>query len=618
MELARRANMAMDAPCSGNGSCGKCRVKLLDGALETVRSPHITPEEYEAGWRLACNSKVQSDCTVLVPDAAGAYRSRMKTAGLSSPEEIAIIEACQKQLKARGISFDNGFRALDVVMDPPSLEDTMPDSERLERAVKAILAVEKVRIPFAVMVKLARVLRENEFRVCVKGRWENDSFCCMDICPPDDTALVGCAMDIGTTTVTLVLADLKTGEILAKGSCGNGQIRYGADVINRIIRQGRPGGRKELRDAILEETLNPLVANLCETAGISASSILCLSIGANTTMNHLLLGLDAAPIRMEPYIPSFFRWEGLLAGDLGLPANPLAPVRIAPNIGSYVGGDITAGTLASGIWDREEMSLFIDLGTNGEIVFGNRDFLMACACSAGPAFEGGDISCGMRATDGAVEAAAIDCVTMEPTLSVIGQPGQKVAGICGSGIIDMISELYRCGIINARGQFQRAGRRILRDAFGSGRYVLAFPEESETGREVSINEVDIDNFIRAKAAIFSGVDTLLRSVDMTADCIDRVYVAGGIGSGINMKNAVSIGMLPDVGTEKFRYIGNSSLSGAYAMAVSDGAYEKCVSLAANMTYLELSACPGYMDSFVAACFIPHTDRSLFPNSAQED
>ena len=618
LELARRANVAMDAPCSGNGTCGKCRVKLLDGTLETVRSPHITPEEYEAGWRLACNSKVLSDCTVLVPDAAGAYRSRMKTAGLSSPEEIAIFEACQKQLKARGISFDNGFRALDVIMDSPSLEDTMPDSERLERAVKEILAVENVRIPFAVMVKLARVLRENGFRVCVKGRSENDSFCCMDICPPDDTALVGCAMDIGTTTVTLVLADLKTGEILAKGSCGNGQIRYGADVINRIIRQGRPGGRKELRDAILEETLNPLVANLCETAGISASSILCLSIGANTTMNHLLLGLDAAPIRMEPYIPSFFRWEGLLAGDLELPANPLAPVRIAPNIGSYVGGDITAGTLASGIWDREEMSLFIDLGTNGEIVFGNRDFLMACACSAGPAFEGGDISCGMRATDGAVEAVAIDCVTMEPTLSVIGQPGQKVAGICGSGIIDMISELYRCGIINARGQFQREGSRILRDAFGSGRYVLAFPEESETGREVSINEVDIDNFIRAKAAIFSGVDTLLRSVDMTADCIDRVYVAGGIGSGINMKNAVNIGMLPDVGTEKFRYIGNSSLSGAYAMAISDGAYEKCVSLAANMTYLELSACPGYMDSFVAACFIPHTDRFLFPNSVQED
>ena len=617
LELARRANVAIDAPCSGNGSCGKCRVKLIEGELDSLKSRHITDEEYEAGWRLSCNSKVKSDCIVFVPDIASAYQSRMKTADLSSPKEIAIFEDCQKHLKESGIVFDNDYLALDIVMDAPSLEDTMPDNERLTWAIKAQIEVEEVQIPFAVMVKLAQTLREHDFHVCIKGRHEGDKFFCMDICAPEDTALVDCAIDIGTTTVTMVLADLKSGKILAKGSSGNGQIRYGADVINRIIEQGRPGGKKKLQDAILKETLNPIIGSLCKSAGVSARSILRISIGANTTMNHLLLGVDAEPVRMEPYIPSFFSWEGLLAGDLHLVAHPLAPVRIAPNIGSYVGGDITAGTLAAGIWDWDEMSLFIDLGTNGEIVFGNRDFLMSCACSAGPAFEGGDISCGMRATDGAVEAATIDCATMEPALSVIGEPGQKVVGICGSGIIDIISELYRCGIINARGQFAREGRRVLRDAHGMGRYVLAFPEESETGREVSINEVDIDNFIRAKGAIFSAIDILLQSVDMTVECIDRVYVAGGIGSGINMKNAVNIGMLPDVELEKFCYIGNSSLTGAYAMVISDQANEKCAEVAANMTYLELSTYPGYMDSFVAACFIPHTDRSLFPNSVQE-
>ena len=617
LELARRANVAIDAPCSGNGSCGKCRVKLVEGELETIKSRHITDDEYEAGWRLSCNSKVLSDCTVFVPDIASAYQSRMKTADLSSPKEIAIFADCQKQLAESGIRFDNDFHALDITMEAPTLEDTMPDNERLEWAIKAQIEVEEVHIPFAVMVRMAHVLREYDFHVCVKGRWVDNKFHCMEICDPADTTLVGCAIDIGTTTVTMVLADLKSGKILAKGSSGNGQIRYGADVINRIIEQGRPGGKKKLQDAILKETLNPIIAKLCQTAGISARSILRLSIGANTTMNHLALGVDAEPVRMEPYIPSFFSWEGLLAGDLKLPANPLAPVIIAPNIGSYVGGDITAGTLAAGIWDRDEMSLFIDLGTNGEIVFGNRDFLMSCACSAGPAFEGGDISCGMRATDGAVEAATIDCTTMEPTLSVIGEPGQKVVGICGSGIIDIISELYRCGIINARGQFAREGRRVLRDAHGMGRYVLAFAGESETGREVSINEVDIDNFIRAKGAIFSAIDILLQSVDMTVECIDKVYVAGGIGSGINMKNAVNIGMLPDVELEKFHYIGNSSLTGAYAMVISDHANAKCAEVAANMTYLELSTYPGYMDSFVAACFIPHTDRSLFPNSVQE-
>ena len=617
LELARRANVAIDAPCSGNGSCGKCRVKLVDGELDTIKSRHITDEEYNAGWRLSCNSKVVSDCTVFVPDIASAYQSRMKTADLSSPKEIAIFEDCQNALQESGIAFENGFVALDLTMDVPSEEDTMPDVERLIRSVQSATGGERVRVPFHVMKKLASTLRQNDFHVCVKGRREGDTFLCMEICAPEDTAIVGCAIDIGTTTVTMVLTDLTSGKLLAKGSSGNGQIRYGADVINRIIEQSREGGKKKLQDAIIKETLTPIIANLCRTAEISATSILRLSIGANTTMNHLLLGVDADPIRMDPYIPSFFGWDGLLAGDLKLPANPLAEVVIAPNIGSYVGGDITAGTLASGIWDKDEMSLFIDLGTNGELVFGNRDFLMSCACSAGPAFEGGDISCGMRATDGAVEACVIDKDSMEPTLTIVGDEGQKCVGICGSGIIDIISELFRCGIINAKGLFVREGERVKRDDHGMGRYVLATADESDTGREVSINEVDIDNFIRAKGAIFSAIDTLLQSVDMTVDMIDHVYVAGGIGSGINMKNAVNIGMLPDVELEKFSYIGNSSLTGAYAMVVSDHAIEKCGEVAANMTYLELSTYLGYMDSFVAACFIPHTDARLFPNSVQE-
>ena len=617
LEVARRANVAIDAPCSGNGSCGKCRVRLLEGELETIKSRHISEEEYTAGWRLSCNSKVMSDCTVLVPDIASAYQSRMKTADLSSPEEVAIFEEAQAALLESGIEFTNRYRAVELTMAEPTEDDTMPDNERLTWAIQDALGVEKVEIPFAVMVKLATTLRENNFHVTVKGELMESTFRCMEITASEDKTIAGCAIDIGTTTVSMVLVDLETGKILAKGSSGNGQIRFGADVINRIIEQGKPGGKKKLQDAIVKETLTPIIANLCKSAGISARSILRLCVGANTTMNHLFVGVDAQSVRMDPYIPSFFAWEGLLAGDLKLPANPLAPVLIAPNIGSYVGGDITAGTLASMIWNKDEMSLFIDLGTNGEIVFGNRDFMMSCACSAGPAFEGGDISCGMRATDGAIEACTIDKITMEPTMTIVGDADQRPVGICGSGIIDIISELFRTGIINAKGLFAREGDRIARDAHGMGRYILAKASESETGREVSINEVDIDNFIRAKGAIFSAIDTMLQSVDMTVEMIDHVYVAGGIGSGINMRNAVNIGMLPDVELEKFSYIGNSSLTGAYAMVISDQANEKCTELGANMTYLELSTYPRYMDSFVAACFIPHTDARLFPSCNQE-
>ena len=363
LELARRSNVAIDAPCSGNGSCGKCRVKLLNGEVETFPSRHISEEEFAEGWRLSCNCKVLTDCTVFVPDIASAYKSRMKTADLSSPEEVAIFEKAKTEMTGGGIAFENSFRSFVVTMAAPTLDDTMPDVERLTWAVQDALGVEKVEIPYAVMVKMASTLRKYDFTVCVKGELKGDTFTCMELCAPEDTAIVGCAIDIGTTTVTMVLVDLESGKILAKGSSGNGQIRYGADVINRIIQQGKEGGRKNLQNAIIKETITPIIANLCKSANISATSILRLCVAANTTMNHLFVGVDAEPVRMEPYIPSFFGWEGLKAGDLKLPANPLAPVLIAPNIGSYVGGDITAGTLATMIWDKDEMSLFIDLGT---------------------------------------------------------------------------------------------------------------------------------------------------------------------------------------------------------------------------------------------------------------
>ena len=241
--------MAIDAPCSGNGSCGKCRVKLLEGELDTIPSRHISEEDFSQGWRLSCNSKVASDATVLVPDIASAYQSRMKTADLSSPEELAIFENAKADMEAGGLVFQNSFMALQLEMEAPSEADTMPDIERLQWAVQAAAAdfeCSRVVVPFPVMVKLASTLRENGFRVCVKGEMKDNVFTCMDICPFEDTVIVGTAIDIGTTTVTMVLTDLTSGKLLAKGSSGNGQIRYGADVINRIIQSSKPGGKKAL------------------------------------------------------------------------------------------------------------------------------------------------------------------------------------------------------------------------------------------------------------------------------------------------------------------------------------------------------------------------------------
>ena len=611
LDAARKANVAIDAPCSGNGSCGKCRVKLLSGEVSGLQTSHISDEEYAEGWRLSCCTKPLSDLSVLVPDIASAYRSRMKTADLSSGKEIEIFENLLAGVRAAGISLENGFAAVDLTLAVPTLDDTMPDNERLTRALAEKTGLE-IELPFYAMRRLPSVLRENDFAVRVIGERTNGVFKIYDVTGQGDTRpLCGVGIDIGTTTVSAVLFDLQDGRLLAKASGGNGQIRYGADVINRIIEQGKPGGRKKLQDAIIKETLVPLIAALCQQAGVPATRIYRMAVASNTTMNHLLLGVDADPVRTEPYIPAFVHYEALRAEDLALPAHPNAAVRIAPNIGSYVGGDITAGTFAGMIWDKDELSLFIDLGTNGEIVFGNRDFLVSCACSAGPAFEGGDISCGMRATDGAIESVTIDESTMEPTLGVIGEAGQKPVGLCGSGIIDLIAELFRCGIVNAKGIFVREGKRVAHDRHGCGRYILATPDESATGREVALNEVDIENFIRAKGAIYSAIDTLLSAMDMDESVLEGVYVAGGIGSGINMQNAVRIGMFPNVPPEMFHYIGNSSLAGAYTMALSDAADAKVAQVARNMTYMELSTHPGYMDAFVAACFLPHTDAARF-------
>ena len=618
LEVARSANVAIDAPCSGNGACGKCRVQLKSGELESKKTLHISDEEYQAGWRLSCCSKICADVNVLVPDIASAYKSRMKVADLSSKEEIAIFENAKSDIQLAGIELKNSLEVVDVLMDVPSLDDTMPDNERLTRALRKYLNINRVRIPYVVLKKLPDVLRENNFAVKCVIRATSDDMYVYDIFGKDEDVVIGgLAIDIGTTTVSAVLINMENGEILAKSSAGNGQIRFGADVINRIVESQKPGGQKKLQDAVIKETINPMIHEMCKSAKFPKDHIYRMCVASNTTMNHLFAGINADPLRTEPYIPAFFKTNSLFASDVGVDINKDAHIIMAPNIGSFVGGDITAGTLVSQICNRPEFSLFIDLGTNGELVFGNSDFMMSCACSAGPAFEGGDISCGMRATDGAIEACTIDKETMEPTYKIVGDPGTKPVGLCGSGIIDVISELYICGIINPKGKFIREGKRIKHDKYGMGSYILAFEEEAGSVKDVEITEVDIDNFIRAKGAIFSAIRTMLTSLDFDVSMIDDVYVAGGIGSGINMQNAVNIGMFPDIPIEKFHYIGNSSLTGAYLMLLSTPAEKKTYELASNMTYMELSTVPIYMDEFVGACFIPHTDTSMFPTVMEE-
>ena len=615
LEAARLANIPIDAPCSGSGTCGKCRVRIISGDLKSSLTRHINEAEYKEGWRLSCEAWVDGDVEVELPETADAFRSGIRTADLSDKRAKKAFDAAKKKLEEDGFLDMPAVFTAELTLEQPSLDDTMPDLERLERAVSSQYGGKPVRVSFQTLKKLAQVLRDSDFRVRLVLSVNKDHIRVLDVFKSSEEVIpAGIAIDIGTTTVAAVMVNMDTGELLAQVSAGNGQIVYGADVINRIIAASRPGGSERLRKAIVTETIIPMINELSDISGVPKNQIYRVIVAGNTTMEHLFLGLYSEPIRMEPYIPSFFVMDEIRARNV-FPALPeCATIGLAPNVGSYVGGDITAGLFATHLWQNEELTLFIDLGTNGEMVLGNNEYLLCCACSAGPAFEGGEISCGMRATNGAIEAVVIDPESMEPDLQIVGEEGTKPVGICGSGIIDIVAQLFRTRIISASGKFIREGDRVRHDEYGMGRYILAFAKDSGNGREISINEVDIDNLIRAKGAIFSAINLLLGQLGLEISDVTRIMIAGGIGSGIDFENAVRIGMLPDVPRERYEYIGNSSLSGAYSMLISREAETSVNELSKTMMYSELSSEPGYMDEFVSACFLPHTNSSLFPSA----
>jgi uncharacterized 2Fe-2S/4Fe-4S cluster protein (DUF4445 family) len=613
LDAAKRSGVVIDAPCGGNGTCGKCRVKLVSGKLDGEKPKYIEENAFNEGWRLACAHKPSGDVEIFVPKSANAFQSRIRVTDFSGAREKAVFDDVRAALKELGFTGDCGVETVNVELTAPSLDDALADRERAARSIAGQTGIDEDKIKFSLYAlrRLPLMLREHNFRTeCVLRLEKDGSRTVIDV-RNAGKMLPGLAIDIGTTTVSMLLVDLATGLPVASASGGNAQIRYGADVINRIIESTKKDGIKKLREAIIEECIYPLIKRICSMAGIESEEIYRIAITGNTTMAHLLLAVAPEYLRLEPYVPAFFNADEFSAGDIGLPVNPCAGVVIAPAIGSYVGGDITAGVLAADFYRKENFSLFIDLGTNGELVFGNSEFLFSCACSAGPAFEGGEISCGMRATTGAIEKCSINKETGDPDFSIIGETGVKPAGICGSGLIDIIGELFRCGIINAKGKYLEGGRRVIKDESGGVGFIIVFADESETGQDIVLTESDIDNFIRAKGAIFSAIRTMLAIVDFSIDTIEEVYVAGGIGSGIDIDHAIMIGMFPKLPKEKFRYIGNSSLSGAYAMLTSCAAVKKVSEIAGGMTYLELSSHPSYMDEFVAACFLPHTDSGLF-------
>ena len=613
LDVARKADVFIDAPCNGNISCGKCKVKLLNGKVDTEKTRHISDDEIKQGYILACNSKVISDIEVDIPSKLSSSMYEMKIEGGGKEKDEAIFNRAKKIAKNHNLKFSINIRKKYIELNEPTLDDNISDVDRIERYVRLNLGYDEIDFRLDILRKIPILLRESDFKITLTYVQKKNKLTIIDIEPGDaGESLYGIAIDIGTTSVVICLVDLVENTLIDKASSGNAQIKYGADVINRIVFATKKNGLDDLHKAIIHETINPLLNSIYERNNISKNDVISVVASGNTTMASLFLGVYPDYLRREPYIPPFLKSPKIMGENVELDVNPSAYVYIAPNVASYVGGDITSGVLSSGIWSSEDNVLFIDLGTNGEIVFGNQDFMMSCACSAGPAFEGGGIRCGMRASNGAIEKIKINSINFEPKLGIIGE--SIPIGICGSGIIDLICQMILTGIIDRRGKIQKDLNtpRVRFDEHGIGEYVLAFKNEYELENDITVNEVDIDNFIRAKAAIYSGASVLLESLGMDFYVIDKVYIAGGIGNSLNIENAITIGLLPDLEREKFEYIGNSSLVGSYLALISKDAKNKLEEIANQMTYVELSVYPGYMDEFVSACFLPHTNIENFP------
>ncbi|HEX8949946.1 MAG TPA: ASKHA domain-containing protein [Dissulfurispiraceae bacterium] len=599
----KRAGIFLVASCGGKGTCGKCKVRVLEGAPDILSHGKLTAKERESGVVLACRTVPQGDTLIEI----------LKESRLVVGDKIAIakMKNLLEYLKSYGVEINPPIRKISLELPPPSISDNISDLERMKRTL-AERGLPDMRFSHVFVSTMGKTLREAGWTVDLTyvGGDGTPGEAIFLSAPDACVRRYGVAVDIGTTTVVVYLVDLLTGEITDIGSTYNSQMRYGDDVITRIVHATEGGGLHELRDAVVAD-INTIITSLMERHGIELCEVDSATIAGNTTMSHIFWNLDPGSIREEPYIPalnSFPLWKG---GTAKLAVNPQAPVYTVPCVASYVGGDIVAGVLASKMHRNPEVALFMDIGTNGEIAVGNNEWLMTAACSAGPCFEGSGIRCGMRATSGAIEAVRIDPATCEPEIRVIG--GGHPMGICGSGMIDAISEMFLTGIIDRKGKF--AAGRTGRIRPGEDGPEFLFYRDEKLNKDIVLTEVDIENILRAKAAVYAGITTLLGEVGFTLDSLEKVYIAGGFGNYINVERAVMLGMLPDIPKERFVFMGNTSITGAYLCLLSTELRKEAEEVASKMTYLELSVSRNFMDEYMSALFLPHTDLNQFPTVA---
>jgi uncharacterized 2Fe-2S/4Fe-4S cluster protein (DUF4445 family) len=641
IDAARLAGIDIGQPCGGQGRCGRCAVIVSNGdpstlpavagqAIRRRSTLRLSDKDVAAGYALACQSVIEGDVDVIVPPQEKIER-RLTTDRVVADVTVPIGYAPDRVQSIKRIALS---------LTPPSMDDQTDDWSRVQVAVRQQLDADDVRASLNMLRRIGSILRDSEWQVtAILDCAQASSPRLIDLQPTqriDRAPLWAVAVDIGTTTVTCWLVDLISGEVKKQAAEYNRQIARGEDVISRIIYASKNGGGAELQSLVVN-TINALIDEVCVRASIKPAEIIKATISGNSTMIHLLLNVPASSIRLSPFITAVNHVPLLTAQEIGLTINPEATIDCLPGVASYVGADITAGVLSSGLIDADKTTLFMDVGTNGEIVLGSRDWLVTCACSAGPAFEGAGVIDGMRATKGAIEEVWIHTDTFEPTYRVIGN--EKPRGICGSGLISLLAELFITGVIDKGGNFNvrlmlaadtnppptaglvSSGSMLnrtprIRSGEHGLEYVVAFADQTEDGHDIAITHVDIDNLLRAKAAIYAGFSVLADRVGVPLETVEQILIGGSFGKYINVEKAIQIGLLPDLPWDRFQFLGNTSVKGAYRALLDRTERDRIADIATRMTYIELSADNTFYEAFTSALFLPHTDLSKFPTVAQ--
>jgi len=606
LEAARKAGIYLSSICGGDGYCGKCKVIIDCGQFQSRPTTLLTPEEIREDIVLACQTKVLSDMTVTVPKSHALQASQI----LMDTDAHRFSELAG-EVREGLFEFDPLVQKICVVMSPPTVQDHTADHERLYLGIREQIDAPIMQTGFRILQKLPSVLSEANYKVAVTIGRRGGTTEVIEVEPASRTVTnLAVAVDLGTTTVVAHLMDLTNGKTIDTEATYNSQINFGEDYIRRIIYAEENDAFDEMQNRIVQD-VNSLIVTLAEKQRIDLQDITAIVCAGNTAMVHFLLNLDPTRIRKEPYIASASWVPPIRAAEVGIQINKRGLLYCLPSVAAYVGSDIVAGVLTTRIYTHKGISLFIDIGTNGEVVLGSRDWLTCASSSAGPAFEGSGVKHGMRAGAGAIEKLSIlDDGSVE--FKTIGDT--RPAGICGSGLLDTLAELFMNGIIDRTGRFKAKplapGSRLAEGDEGL-QFQLVPPRDDD--QEIVITQADIDNLVRSKAGVFAAIRVLMESTQTKLEDLEAIYLAGGFGNFLDVRQAVTIGMLPDVPSEKIHFVGNTSIAGAKTVLLSRKALKAAEKIAKSMTYFDLMSHSKYMDEFVRASFLPHTDLSLFPS-----